>query len=1376
MPRITAKFVTMMIFHRFSLVTLLCSAPLFASAQTAAAEDPDWSVLMQQEDASPDEIRALFQAHWEGRERVKGSGYKQVERWLHLMDGRTDDQGHALTSEQTVDAHRQIEQWREAGRSLEGNWQVCGPTLDDITTRDNIRGVGRMNAVAFHPTDPGIIFAGAPAGGLWRSYDGGANWETNTDDFPTLGVSAIGFAPSDPSIVYIGTGDRDASDSPGMGVMKSVDGGLTWEFANSAISGYVVGDLAVYPANADQVVAATSSGIFKTTDGGATWYQVSNNTQNYKDIAVHPTNPDIIYCTGQGRFWRSEDAGEEWEYINDGIVPSTRMVLAVTPAAPENVYVLSAGTYEYRAFYKSEDSGLNFVEMSDSPNILGWSASGDSDGGQAWYDLALEADPLVVDRVYAGGIRMKRSDDAGATWIDVQDSYLHVDQHALVANPHTDEVWLANDGGIYRYEDNTQWQDMSYGIVTGEIYKIGQSPFDGNHAMNGYQDNGTYLFNGVQWSRGSGGDGFECIYDPNDPEWFFSSSQYGRVYRTGPGIQSQTIVANGTLGINEGGAWSTPFTVSAEDSETMYVGLLNVWRSMNVKHPVKDSIVWEKISSELGGTDATTMRVVHRDRNIQDRLYATEASRKFFRCDNALAEVDSVVWHDLSDNLPLSAQPVLAIETAYGEDSTVYISFNYKVWKSTDLGEGWTELEGDLPSLPINTLAYDTTGAGGLYAGTDMGVYYWSNLDSTWKDFSNGLPATVRVTELELYPGTTANDPQRLRAGTYGRGMWETDVYGEPVGFPAIAFLEPVSGETSIYGEAQVQLAFRRNLEAIEMADLAADDIAVTNANLENLIPNTSGYEVTVVPNEFGPIELVVPDGIAVEVGGFELPNLGSDTLLLVYHPVPLDFGPWGPGGVGNEEDLSIWLRADRGLYGALGEEVGYGEAVHEWRDVLSGNFGSAYQDDNQATPLATEDGLNGYPALKFDGENDCVVAPTVEMKRDISAFSVARGAETAWNDHGWIASARHDNGFILHPWKNQSSYQSVVIDNEGNYAEATPLWIVDASLPQFYGVIYDQSDWDQQFYTIVNDTRLPFPGSNIGARDDADFVEVRYGWDFDDRFGEGFISEHFIYGRRLFESHRTIVSNYIAARYGINLGNVQHYFRDQYPADVAGIGRESEWDQHLDAQGIGPVRINDALDLQDGEYLFWGHDGGAAEVVTSFPFQSERLERIWACEEVGDVGMVNFRIQDAGVAELFMSGSIGLIVAEGDEFSISIQPDFYPLQNQGQYWSAEVDLPEHGVFTIGFAPVMRVDESLVEADWQVYPNPANDVLNITSRYIETAGVQCRVVDLSGRVVAEWPWMGGQRMSVDVAAWPSGVYVVEFAKDGLRHALPFMKQ
>ena len=273
---------------------------------------------------------------------------------------------------------------------------------------------------------------------------------------------------------------------------------------------------------------------------------------------------------------------------------------------------------------------------------------------------------------------MKRSDDAGVTWLDIQDSYLHVDQHDLTTNPHTQEIWLANDGGIYRYANNEQWEDRSQGIITGEIYKIGQSPFAGTNAMNGYQDNGTYLFDGIQWSRGSGGDGFECIYDPNDPNWFFSSSQYGRIYRTGPGIQSQTIVANGELGITEGGAWSTPFTVSAEDSETMFVGLLNIWRSTNVKHPVRDSIVWDKISDELGGLNTNALRVVHRHRSNENIVFAAKSNRKLFRCDNALDVVDSIVWVDLSSDLPLSSNPVLAVETVSGEDSTVYISFAKK--------------------------------------------------------------------------------------------------------------------------------------------------------------------------------------------------------------------------------------------------------------------------------------------------------------------------------------------------------------------------------------------------------------------------------------------------------------------------------------------------------------------------------------------------------------------------------------------------------------------------------------------------------------------------------------------------------------------------
>ncbi|HAW72486.1 MAG TPA: hypothetical protein DCX00_01545 [Flavobacteriales bacterium] len=1373
---LTAPFKFGGFYFTYLALSLAFFFPRFASSQTPQEQDPDWSVLMQSPDVKPADVRAVFEAHWEGKERVKGSGYKQVERWLHLMDGRTDDQGFAIGSDASVEAHRSIMQGRESGRSANGNWQVCGPTLTNITTRENIRGVGRMNAIAFHPNDDQTIFAGAPAGGLWRSYDGGGSWVTNTDDLPTLGVSSIAFSSINPEIVYIGTGDRDASDSPGMGAMKSVDGGLTWDFVNDGMANLTVGDILVHPTDDDRVFAATNSGVFRSVDAGDTWEQVSSNTQNYKDLCFHPTNPEIVYSTGQGRFWRSEDGGDNWDYINDGINPSTRMCIAVTPAAPDNVYVLSTGTYEFRAFFKSTDAGVNFEEMSDSPNIMAWSASGDQDGGQAWYDLCLEADPVVVDRVYVGGIRMKRSDDGGATWLDIQDSYTHVDQHALVANPHTDEIWLANDGGVYRYDNNQQWMDMSNGIVTGEIYKIGQSPHAGTDAMNGYQDNGTYLFNGVQWSRGSGGDGFECIYDPIDPDWFFSSSQYGRLYRTGPGIQSQTIVANGELGIDEGGAWSTPFTLSYETPSTMFVGLLNVWRSTNIKHPVRDSIVWERISSELGGNDLTTMRVVHRHRSNENILFATEGSRKLFRCDSALIQADSVTWVDLSDALPLSAQPVLAVETVLGDSSSVYIGFSNRVWHSSDLGENWTEMEGDLPGVAVNTLVCDTSGTGGLYAGTDMGVYYWSNADSLWIDYSEGLPLTVRVTELELYAGNGPNDPRRIRAGTYGRGMWETDAQGATQGFPPIAHLISASGETSIFGAAPVSIAFRRNLLDVSMESFVAEDINVTNAVITSLESDEDGFTCVVAPIAYGPIELVVPEGVAIEQDGYGLANAASDTLRLVYHPVPEPLGPWGPGGVGDASSLTIWLRGDQGTFTDEGEVATDGMAVAEWRDVLSGNVLSATQNEVEANPALQSAAINGRAALSFDGMNDCVVASVVPMHREISAFTVAKGEDVAWNEHGWLGSAREDNGFILHPWKNQSSYQAVVLDDNGNYAQATPYWIVDASLPQFYGVIYGQSDWDQNFQTIVNDLRIPFPGSNIGSRAENSNVEVRLGWDFDNRFGEGDIAEHFIYGTKLFESHRTIVSNYVAARYGISMGSIQHYFREDFSEDVAGIGRENEWDQHDDAQGIGVVRVSNPQALDDGDYLFWGHDGGALEVVTSYPFLSSRLARTWAAEEIGDAGTVQLQFTDAGVCELFASAAIGVIVDDAENFEVGSAPAFYPLQNNGAYWSAEVDLPEHGVFTVGFEPQMNVQESFVDAGFTVYPNPANESMTLRLNNINPNGVSWRVFDTSGRLMQSGDMNGKYRMTWDVSSWSPGIYLVEWMKDGQRRSVPVMIQ
>jgi hypothetical protein len=283
-------------------------------------------------------------------------------------------------------------------------------------------------------------------------------------------------------------------------------------------------------------------------------------------------------------------------------------------------------------------------------------------------------------------------------------------------------------------------------------------------------------------------------------------------------------------------------------------------------------------------------------------------------------------------------------------------------------------------------------------------------------------------------------------------------------------------------------------------------------------------------------------------------------------------------------------------------------------------------------------------------------------------------------------------------------------------------------------------------------------------------------GWDFDNRFGEGHIAEHFIFGKKLFESHRKIVSNYIASRYGISMGSIQHYFREDFPGDVAGIGRESEWDFHDDAQGIGEVRVNNPQSLDNGDYLFWGHDEGNLEVVTSYPFMSSRLARTWASEEIGDVGVVQLQFVDAGVCDLFASAAIGVIVDDVENFEVGSSPAFYPLQNNGAYWSAEVDLPEHGVFTIGFEPILNVRESLIDAGFTVFPNPATESLTLRLNNINPDGIEWSIFDSAGRLMKSGDMNGQYRMTWDVSSWSPGIYLVEWMKEGQRRSMPIMIQ
>ena len=1322
--------------------------------------DPDWSALMQDPDVDFEELVQMFDELWADRPITKGCGYKPFKRWEQLMRSRLDENGELPSGSDIQKMHRGLFQ----NKSLAGNWQPLGPIIDEVTTRDDIRGVGRMNYVAFHPNDPNIVFAGAPAGGLWRSFDAGSSWTTNTDDLPTLGVSSIAFDPANPEIIYCGTGDRDANDSPGMGVMKSIDGGNSWFFVNDGIEDLTVGDIAVDPNNSNMVIAATSDGIYRSLDAGVTW-QIESNSLNYKEIEFKPGDSEVIYATGNGRFYRSGNNGESWQYINDGITQGTRMVIATTAADPNVVYVLRASTTSFLGFYKSTDSGENFVEMSDSPNILNWSASGEGTGGQAWYDLCLAADQLDPNTVYVGGIRMKKSTDGGSTWLDIQNNYLHVDHHWLEFNPHTDELFLANDGGMYKYENNSEWVDISDGIVSGQIYKLGQSPHSPVKTMCGFQDNGTSEFTGSSWERRGGGDGFECTYDTEDQEWWYNSLYYGRIYRTGPNLQNQKIAGEDELGITEEGAWSSPYLLSRYDNNTMFLGMKNVWRTKNVKHPIKDSIVWERISYSLGNDNNSNLNNVEEARSDPNFVWVSKGSRKMYFTSNACAPADSVEWTDRSDLLPWLNFSVTAIETHPTDSAIVYIGFNGKVYKSVDMALTWEEWEAGLPGATVNDILYDVQTNEGLYVATDLGVFYKDAAMEDFIPFNDGLPVGARATELEIYYGANFSE-NRLKVSTYGRGLWESDLFDATnYDFPSTAVVKSSDDAFEVYENFNVDVFFYKNLENVQADELTADELFIDNATVVSLTGGPELFTLELSPDDLGEVQIYAPSEIIVDQNG--LSNFHSDTLKLLYRAFPEPFGIYGPGGVGDENELSLWLRADKGLEDENADTTTTdGASISKWSDQ-SGNGHDAVQGELMAMPQLTsgENGINGFAALEIDGTDDVMVITDLPSPANPSMFAVAQGTDVNFSEHGWIASSRQPNGYVLHPWKDEPLYHSLLIDAQGAYADGPQQWVVDAGAPHIYGVIYDRTEFGQKFETVFDGITIPWNGASIGPREEGALINVNLGRDFDDRFGEGKMAEHFIYSKRVYETHRKLIASYLAVKYGLNIGPTSKYDLSDYNHDVAGIGQESSYDYHHEAQGTGIVKVNNASDIDNEEFLMWGSDDEPLVFSEGgFPIESNRIQRTWGYQETGDCGFVNVEIDLSTLENI--PADIGLIIETSPFFFVGGEPEFVPLQDLGNGWfGAEVNFWNAGVFTVGASPSVSTAE-IDQVEWSIYPNPSNGLVKLDLP-VWNAQLNIELINATGQIVHQSQTQGGLT-ELNLSQLAAGVYRVNVSDGRLK--------
>ncbi|MBK7212662.1 MAG: hypothetical protein IPH88_05060, partial [Bacteroidales bacterium] len=768
-----------------SFFTLLLFALLLIAVQPASAQSgqatvndtaqyPYWIQMMQDPNANFFATQRAFNLYWQDRPIDKGKGWKPFKRWENYMKDRVLPDGSKPSPDQVISAYQNYFQLNDQSSTTSGNWTPQGPF--SLPSDKGYKGLGRINTVGFHPTDPNTIYVGAPAGGLWKTTVGGNSWTTTTDMLPTLGVSAVAVDPTDPNVVYIGTGDRDAGDAPGVGVMKSIDAGNTWTAANATMGNVIVGKLLISPADHLKIYAATLSGIFVSNDGAATWTKKIGG--DFKDILFKPNSTTILYAVRSGAFYRSLDAGETWTQLANGLASGTRGVIGVTPANPEVIYfMLAQSDNGFSAMFRSMDGGESFTQRSNSPNILGWSCDGSDGGGQAWYDLAIAVDLLNADIVYTGGVDVWKSTNGGTSWFINAHWYggcgvpaVHADQHFFAFNPINNRLYIGNDGGVY-WTDNggSSWNEISSGLNISQAYKIGQSATVDDLVANGYQDNGTSLQDGNTWYAIGGGDGMECAIDQSDPMYRYTTVYYGAINRVYGTSNQGTIAANGVNGIDEEGAWVTPFLIDENDPNIMFIGYKNVWRSYNIKAANPGTVKWKKIST-LNTSNFDVLEQSPANTNI---LYAGCGGNLYITSE-AYAETPN--WITLTTNL-VGSGSITDLEAHPFLENVVYMCRGNKVYKSEDKGSTWTDISGTLPDIHNSTIVYYKSSQEGLYVGTDAGVYYRENGMTDWIPFITGLPANAKVTELEIYYDPAGPAGDRIKAGTYGRGMWKSEMY-----------------------------------------------------------------------------------------------------------------------------------------------------------------------------------------------------------------------------------------------------------------------------------------------------------------------------------------------------------------------------------------------------------------------------------------------------------------------------------------------------------------------------------------------------------------------------------------------------------------------
>ena len=927
-------------------------------------------------------------------------------------------------------------------------WKSLGPTTD----------AGRVRDYSF-TADGSKLYAATANGGIWlltRQGGPGADYGNPvnlTDDLPLLTFGAVAVAPSNPNVVYAATGEQSpmsGSKVLGLGTLRSTDGGSTWSFNTTSVTGGTFDvipsqysyDLDVHPTNPDDVLLGTFNGIFRSKDGGRTWVNrlpsAGDNFLEMKrqgvNLARSPANPNVVWSGLWGGLAFSTDGGDTWQVTFEDIAQQVgfngipiRSLVAIAPSNPNRIYWLVAGYDTTRGYsqigvFRSDNGGQNWGTALGPPSGQGYPLI---TGTQGWTFLGLAVDPTNPDRVIAGGLDTWRTEDGGLSWTQISQwtlperhpQFNHADVDVIAFEPGRSAFWMGTDGGLFRSVDSGRsfiWKND--GVVARMFSSLAQHPTDPYRLYAGTQDNGTMRLSGDStsaWKKIFYGDGYDCAVNYQDPNIVYATNFSGYTSRADDGGESEESFRLTTCPpdaqtqaqctVPPVSSFRSRLAMDPVDPRILYTMTDRIYRTSNGAATAAD---WQPVYAEYFCSDgistqpcpdvqksyASCSSIAIKPTDRGRVAFGTAAGYVVYTLNgfqnasqlNLGSQVNAIAW-DPSDPNAFFVGLESATELIQGQGRHV-------IWRiaaldqqqktaaaaSTGIGVPVTYAGGSFTFFaPVDSLAISPVNPNLMFAGTKYGIFRSTDKGQSWSRFGDDFPSTW-VSYLLFSP-----DGSRLRAATWGRGMWEINPSGGPTGGtspPTADFTfspeDPKPGQT-------VSFSDRSQGGASSWSWSFGDGTTSTSQNPVKVWASPGSYSVTLtVANLAG--SRSVTKGVTVSYG-----STGTGDAYTYLLPIVLTSS--GAGGAFFTSELTLTNRSGRTLNltflakGSFEASSTYslppGQQIHpDIFSFLQGTTGMSVPAGNKTASLRIE--VRGADNLVQFGAQVRVTTPATEALR----------------------------------------------------------------------------------------------------------------------------------------------------------------------------------------------------------------------------------------------------------------------------------------------------------------------------------------------------------------------------------------------------------